>query len=62
MDKSNSKAKEMAAPVSVRNGPVTDDMDIDEPVTNGKRKARESIGKNVSYAEADSDDDDVPLV
>lgn len=53
--------------ISIRNGPVeeTDTVmtDVNEAPTNGhtKRKARESLIKP-SYAEADSTDDDEPLV
>lgn len=53
-----------AAGISIRNGPV-EEMDIDEPQTNGnassKRKARTSTGK--SYKESTSNsEDDAPLV
>jgi len=50
------------AGVSIRNGPVLESkMDIDEPATNGKRKARSSISKPVYKDEEDSEDD-APLV
>ena len=52
--------------ISIRMGPV-EDMDVDEPVTNGnahaKRKARTSIPNAKSYKDASSsEDDDKPLV
>ncbi len=52
--------------ISIRMGPV-DDMDIDEPITNGnanaKRKARASVPNTKSYKDASSsEDDDKPLV
>ncbi|TAQ89725.1 hypothetical protein B7494_g1956 [Chlorociboria aeruginascens] len=66
MDKAGAKTKYDPAGVSVRNGPVLDDdMDLDEPVTNGtsKRKARISTGKTVNYNVdgSDEDSDAVPL-
>jgi DNA topoisomerase-1 len=53
--------------ISVRNGPVDDKMDVDEPhtngVTNGKRKSRTSLTMAKSYKESsDSDAEDIPLV
>ena len=64
MDKA---APSTAAPagVSIRNGPVVEDeMDLDEPVTNGnaKRKSRGSTSKAVNYNDEDSDESTVPLV
>ncbi|KAJ9648500.1 DNA topoisomerase 1 [Coniosporium tulheliwenetii] len=53
--------------VSVRMGPVEEEMDVDEPhsgaQTNGKRKARASVSNGKSYKEASASDgeDDVPL-
>ena len=52
--------------ISIRMGPV-DDMEVDEPVTNGnanaKRKARTSIPNAKSYKDASSSEDDgKPLV
>jgi DNA topoisomerase-1 len=52
--------------ISIRMGPV-DDMDLDEPATNGnangKRKARSSITNGKSYKDhSSSDEDDKPLV
>lgn len=63
MDRAASKAKPVPPGLSIRNGPVeVDDMDIDAPVTNGKRKSRSSI-VSVSYKdESGSDDDDQPMV
>lgn len=57
MDKQNGKP--LPAGVSIRNGPVTDAMDIDTQM-NGKRKSRSS-GKAVNYSEVPSDDDK-PLI
>ncbi|KAH7162702.1 hypothetical protein B0J13DRAFT_669378 [Dactylonectria estremocensis] len=50
------------AGLSVRNGPVEDDMDLDAPVTNGanKRKSRTSITK-ISYRDDSDSDDGAPL-
>lgn len=47
--------------VSIRMGPVTTEMDIDEPATNGKRKARNSVNGK-SYKDESSSEDDIPLV
>ncbi|KAH7069299.1 DNA topoisomerase 1 [Paraphoma chrysanthemicola] len=52
--------------ISIRMGPVDDQMDIDEPAANGnanaKRKARSSITNGKSYKDASSsEDDDKPL-
>jgi DNA topoisomerase-1 len=66
MDKAGAKAN-VPVGISVRNGPV-DEMDVDEPLTNGaaKRKSRGSTSKAVNYnvdgSEGESDDDAVPLV
>ncbi|KAK2679661.1 hypothetical protein RAB80_004842 [Fusarium oxysporum f. sp. vasinfectum] len=56
------QAAKMAG-LSVRNGPLEDAMDIDEPATNGasKRKSRTSISK-VNYKDDESSDDAAPLV
>ncbi len=57
----------MGAPgISIRNGPM-EEMDIDEPVTNGhaggKRKARGSMELGKSYKEASEEvEDDEPTV
>ncbi|KAH7170594.1 hypothetical protein EDB81DRAFT_637147 [Dactylonectria macrodidyma] len=50
------------AGLSVRNGPVEDDMDLDAPVVNGanKRKSRTSITK-ISYRDESDSDDGAPL-
>ncbi|CAM1505644.1 Fc.00g112810.m01.CDS01 [Cosmosporella sp. VM-42] len=47
------------AGLSVRNGPVEDEMDVDTPVTNGtsKRKSRTSINK-INYRDNESETDD----
>jgi DNA topoisomerase-1 len=56
------EAAKMAG-LSVRNGPLVDTMDVDEPTTNGlsKRKSRNSITK-VNYKDNESSDDGTPLV
>jgi DNA topoisomerase-1 len=52
MEKSGSKTKYAQAGLSVRNGPVVEErMDLDELLTNGKRKSRGSAGKIKSYKE-----------
>ena len=68
LDKENPSNGALHPGISIRNGPVTEDVtmkDASGPVTNGvgpgKRKARDSIAKP-SYAEAESSDDDIPLV
>ncbi|KAF4994166.1 hypothetical protein FGRMN_5940 [Fusarium graminum] len=55
------EAAKMAG-LSVRNGPMVDTMDVDEPATNGmsKRKSRNSITK-VNYKDNESSDDGAPL-
>jgi DNA topoisomerase-1 len=59
MDKARSKQKFAPPGVSVRHGPViTEKMDVDEPVTNGKRKSRGSAVHIKSYKENDSDDEE----
>ncbi|KAK8087934.1 DNA topoisomerase [Apiospora hydei] len=63
MDKGDSAGTPLAAPVSIRNGPVQDGdaMDVDSPAVNGhKRKTRTSIGQKPSYKD-DSDSDDQPM-
>ena len=53
------------AGVSIRNGPVLEDMDVDGPTTNGnsKRKSRSSLSKPVKYKDESEDDSDAaPLV
>jgi len=63
LDKSASKARPGAPGISIRNGPVGDDMDVDTP-TNGavKRKSRSSISNTVSYKDESDSDDAAPLV
>ncbi|KAK7941281.1 eukaryotic DNA topoisomerase I [Apiospora aurea] len=64
MDKGDAAGTPLAAPVSIRNGPVQDGdaMDVDSPAVNGhKRKTRTSIGQKPSYKD-DSDSDDQPMV
>lgn len=51
--------------ISIRNGPVTENdipmKDVDATANGTKRKVRDSTGIS-SYAEAESSDDDMPLV
>jgi DNA topoisomerase-1 len=51
--------------VSIRMGPV-ENMDVDEPVTNGKlngkRKSRGSLNNNKTYKEASGSEEEQPLV
>lgn len=67
MDKANPPNGDLDAGISIRNGPVVEDMDVDEqaPATNGssngKRKSRGSIQKKYKE-ETSSEDEDVPLV
>ncbi|KAF4501680.1 DNA topoisomerase I [Fusarium agapanthi] len=62
LDQPVSKQAAKMAGLSVRNGPLEDAMDIDEPATNGasKRKSRTSISK-VNYKDDESSDDAAPL-
>lgn len=46
--------------VSLRMGPVEDEMDVDKPANGNKRKA--STGNRKSYKESSGSEDDVPLV
>jgi DNA topoisomerase-1 len=58
LDRSVPKEGSGLAGLSVRNGPVTDDMAVDSPATNGhanKRKSRSSITRPVYKDESDSD-------
>lgn len=64
----NSAPDESApAGVSIRMGPVTGEMEVDEPAANGKRKTR-TPSQAVNYAEAEaasaseSEEDDKPIV
>ncbi len=71
MDKANPSRQPVQPGISIRNGPL-EEMDLDEPRTNGvtsngnlngKRKARQSLDHVKKYKEASSDeDDDEPLV
>lgn len=67
MDKANPHPPNAAPGVTIRNGPVND-MDLDQPHTNGnntsKRKARGSLTNGRSYKETsnEDEDDDEPLV
>jgi len=59
MDKAQSKQESAPPGVSIRHGTVTTEkMDVDEPVTNGKRKSRGSAVHIKSYKESDSDEED----
>jgi DNA topoisomerase-1 len=59
MDKASSKREPAPAGVSVRHGPVTTEvMEIDEPVTNGKRKSRGNAIHMKNYRENNTDDED----
>lgn len=65
MDKARDKMDSVPAGVSIRNGPVVEDlMKVDEPLTNGhgKRKSRSSISNAVKYKDESEDSDAVPLV
>ena len=48
--------------VSVRMGPMEDDMDIDKPSNGTKRKSSMTNGKTYKEASVSDDDDDAPLV
>jgi hypothetical protein len=66
MDKANPTAEDVQPGISMAFGPVDDNMDVDQPATNGasangKRKASMTNGKNYKDA-SDSESDDVPLV
>ena len=67
MDKAVPSSGAVQPGISIRNGPVeqmdTLMTDVNEIQTNGhtKRKVRESLNKP-SYADAESSDDDEPLV
>lgn len=61
MDKAEKPTAVESVGISVRNGPVTENMDIDGPVSNGangKRKSRGSIGNAKSYREVPSGSED----
>jgi DNA topoisomerase-1 len=66
MEKASSKTKFAPAGVSIRNGPVIDEMDVDthSSSANGKRKARTSIGvAKPTYKDDSEEESDVkPLV
>lgn len=61
MDRASTNGSAAPPGLSVRHGPVTEKMDVDEPAANGKRKARTSAVKP-TYAESDSEEDAKPLV
>lgn len=59
MDKESSKQALAPVGISIRNGPVNGDMmDVDEFITNGKRKSRGSTAHGKSYKEQDSSDEE----
>jgi DNA topoisomerase-1 len=68
MDEAAAKSDYAPAGVSIRNGPILEDeMDVDQPLTNGhaKRKSRTSTSKIANYndgSEDESDEDAKPLV
>lgn len=66
MDKANPPVANGAPGISIRNGPV-DEMDVDEPSTNGhaggKRKSRGSLKNNKTYKEESEDEEgEKPIV
>jgi DNA topoisomerase-1 len=61
MAKDSSNGHLAPAGISIRHGPVTDEMDVDQPITNGKRKSRGSVGKVVYTETHSSDEDNRPL-
>ncbi|KAF8863437.1 putative DNA topoisomerase 1 [Acephala macrosclerotiorum] len=64
MDEVSGSASNLPAGISIRNGPVIDDeMDVDEPTTNGhaKRKSRANTSKAVKYNDDSDESDDEPL-
>lgn len=61
MDKAASKARPGPTNISIRNGPVTDAMDIDKPSGAPKRKSRSSIDHAVSYKDESDSEDSAPL-
>ncbi|QDS67785.1 hypothetical protein FKW77_006614 [Venturia effusa] len=66
MDKANPSNGDLNAGISIRNGPIVEAMDVDEPApptngaSNGKRKSRTSVQQKYKE-ETDSEDEDVPL-
>ncbi|KAK4629157.1 DNA topoisomerase 1 [Fulvia fulva] len=61
MDKQNGETNGAALPgISIANGPV-EDMDVDKPTSNGKRKASMTNGNSYKEASESDDEDDVPL-
>lgn len=66
MDKANPTTEDVQPGISMAFGPVDDNMEVDQPATNGaatngKRKASMTNGKTYKDA-SDSESDDVPLV
>lgn len=64
MDDTDASMTDLNPGVSVRNGPIDDDMDVDAPTTNGNGIKRKSSMNGKSYKDAteSEDEDDVPLV
>ena len=63
MDKSNSYSRPAPPGLSIRHGPVSDQMDVDSaPNGTVKRKSRASTGQPVKYKEESDSDDGAPLV
>lgn len=58
----SSNGQPSAAGISIRHGPVSEPMDIDQSNGIAKRKSRSSIGNNVSYKDESDSDDAAPLV
>ncbi|THX27477.1 topoisomerase I [Aureobasidium pullulans] len=63
MDDTDTSMTDLNPGVSVRNGPIDDDMDVDAPTTNGNGIKRKSSMNGKSYKDAteSEDEDDVPL-
>jgi hypothetical protein len=61
MDRAGTKGKPAPVGIAVRNGPVTEEMDVDFSASNGKRKSRGSLVKP-TYKESESDAEEKPLV
>ncbi|KAL2199180.1 hypothetical protein P885DRAFT_31159 [Corynascus similis CBS 632.67] len=62
MDKSNSYSRPAPPGLSIRHGPVSDQMDVDSaPNGTVKRKSRTSTGQPVKYKEESDSDDGAPL-
>ena len=64
MDDTDTSMTDLNPGVSVRNGPIDDDMDVDAPTTNGNGIKRKSSMNGKSYKDTTESEgeDDVPLV